>query len=140
MNTPQSKSSEPDYESIAATRLGEIQALIKQKREVEQQHNEAVAKINSACVWLQFGSDIEVAVKKACDQIIQCQHDTQILTLERDSLREQLEKVKVELDSIGRASYKGYNFERHFRDLFYRCELLNQSIPHRTTQRTEGEV
>ncbi len=40
----------------------------------------------------------------------------------------QIAVILEELDSIGRASYNGENFKRHFREIFMRCELMKQSL------------
>jgi len=50
------------------------------------------------------------------------------LESERDQLRNKLEQVECELQLIGSSCYPGDNFEKHFRDLFYRCEQIRQAL------------
>jgi len=81
----------------------------------------------------------ELAVSKSHDQLEASMKELEITAANaisdwlgekkhRDQLRDKLEQVEHELGLIGSSCYSGDSFEKHFRDLFYRCEKIRQTL------------
>ena len=136
----ESKSKDAEIAGLKAHK-DETSMLKRQEllRELEESRNQTQLLLAQVAVMSEFINQ-RVAHPKQCftftedcccglDKILtSLPAEAQQLLEDKAGLAKAIQIVETELDSIGRASYMGSNFERHFCELFYRCEALRLAI------------